>query len=162
MVPITDSEAAYAILASKPFMTYWRRFFKVVTIIYLTILFIAVQAYNCVILIEKFALSYDEIIANYPWEDANEHIEDVEDKRDLDDEDEEFKLDPDFNERKYNETKIGLLILISCLFMTNYLTYRAHLVTIQAFKSIKMQNINVEGFKYNRGGRWLNILFIFS
>ena len=124
-------------------------------------LFIAVQTYNCVILLEKFGMSYEEIIRNY-WEDVIENIEDVGDERDLDDEDEEFKLDPDFDEQTFTQTKISLLILISCLFMTNYLTYRAHLVTIQAFKSIKMQNINVKGFNYSRRARWLNILFIFS
>ena len=90
-------------------------------------------------------MSYEEINAKYRGDgsDTDGHVVD---KRGLDDDDDEVELDRDFDEKNLSEIKIILLILIACLFVTNYLTYRAHIVTLQAFKSIKMQNIQVEGF----------------
>ena len=140
--PITDSEAAYANKAFKPFMTYWRRFFKAASIVYLTLLFLTVQIFNLRLIWYTRGLDYQELQDNKD-EDA----------------------DPDyydFDRRKLREIKAALIILAMCMFVTNYLTYRAHLVTVQAFKSLKMQNMNVEGFQYSKFGRCLNLAFIFS
>lgn len=99
-------------------MTYWRRFFKAASIVYLTLLFLTVQIFNLRLIWYTRGLDYQELQDN-----KDEHA------------------DPDyydFDRRKLREIKAALIILAMCMFVTNYLTYRAHLVTVQAFKSLKM------------------------
>lgn len=60
--------------------------------------------------------------------------------------DEDDKEYCDFDNKKLREFKAILVSMLICMFVTNYLIYRANLVTMRPFKTIKMQNINVEGF----------------
>ena len=87
-------------------------------------------------------MKYEEIDTKYRGDSAEEDGT----IRALEDDEEELALDQDFDEKNLTETKIIMLLLITGLFVTNYFTYRAHIVTLQAFKIIKMQNIKVEGF----------------
>ena len=59
--PITDNEAAYANKAFKPFMTYWRRFFRGASIAYLSFLFLAVQIFNVRLIYITWVLDYQEL-----------------------------------------------------------------------------------------------------
>ena len=86
----------------------------------------------------------DEILANH------------QDDEDLD------SSNYDFSEEKLRYIKLGMVVMVGSLLVTNFLTYRAHLLTIQAFKWIKMQNLNGEGYGYRPKLQCLDILFIFS
>lgn len=131
-------------MAFKPFMTYWKRFFKAVQILYLSLAFLTLQAHTCYLIYVKQALDRDEIVASH------------EDDEDLD------SSNYTFSEQTLFGIKCAMVTMVASLLVTNFLTYRAHLLTAGAFKGIKMQYVNIEGYQYKKSLRCLNVLFILS
>ena len=124
-------------------------------LLYLTVIFVVLQAWTGVLIYDKWTLNKRELASRYK-EKLYELYEDDIAEIELDKVKEEYTAD------KMEAEKIKLLVILILCIPCNILVYQGRLLTLEAFKVIKMNAQGIKGIEYNPWLTPVNILFFFS